>query len=164
MAPLNLTKLQAACTAAHDEYRAARKTLASAIGKDERSNAMLEMIASTIDIGLNATLHRLKTDDPKIIEAVERLSEASHHLGLAINAREEAQIENNPNHQRVYVDDGREFTLDLKTGTWTYLDAPDKPIKLSFVKSEKLPYELPGFEPKMDPPKPTRSRKRTPRM
>jgi len=162
MATENISDLEQACTAAHSEYREARKALAAAIGKPESSEALEELIASIIDIGLNGTLHRLKSQDPKVVDAIARVSEASHHLGHAINAREDARIGQNPKHQRVYVDDGREFTLDMEKGIWTYLDDPTHPVKVALTKTDKLPYDLPGFKPGLEQKKP--NRKRQPRM
>lgn len=160
-----LPKLQAACTEAHKAYRAARVALAATINKSTDSKAIAELVASMQELGLNATLHRLKTNDPKVASAITSLVEASDSLSLAIGTREQFLTDQNPYHQRVYVDDGREFTLDLEKGVWTYLDDPDTPIKVTLTKEAKLPYDLPGFKgPDVEPPKPTKRKKLQPRM
>lgn len=164
MASAELTKLQAACTNAHKAYRAARVELADVINKSTDSDAIAELVASTQELGLNATLHRLKTSDPKVANAITGLVEASDALSLAVGAREQYLTAHNPTHQRVYVEDGREFTLDMEKGVWTYLDDPENPITVSITKDDKLPYELPGFVPKIDQPKKSKDRKRQPRM
>ncbi len=158
MATDNITALEHACTEAHRAYRAARSALAAAVNKPEDSDAVAELIASTLDIGLNATLHRLNTNDPKIHAAITALSDASHRLGHAINARETAFQLRDPRHRRVYVDDGREFTLDMEKGIWTYLDDPENPIKVTLTKHSKLPYDLPGFAGPDDLHKPAKKR------
>lgn len=164
MAATELTRLKDACAQAHKDYRAALDALAAAINKTIDSDAVAELLTSAQDLGLNATLHRLKTKDPKVADAISALVEASDTLSLAIGARESHLAKTNPQHQRVYVNDGREFTLDMEKGVWTYLDDPAHPIKVSITKTDKLPYELPGFVPKVEPPKPARKRSRQPRM
>lgn len=161
----NIRELEQIFKDAQADYRAARKELASVINKPDDSDAMNELIASSEELGLNATLHRLKTNEPRVAEAITRLSEASHHLGHAVNAREDARIKANPKHNRVYVEDGREFTLDVEKGVWTYLDDPDHPIKITLTKETKLPYDLPGFKgPDIEPPTPAKKRTRQRRM
>lgn len=161
----NIQELEQICKDALAAYRGARKELAAVVNKPEDSDSMQELIASTEELGLNATLHRLKTDDVKVAQALTRLSEAAHHLGHTVNAREDARIRNNPKHQRVYVEDGREFTLDIEKGIWTYLDDPQNPIQVTVKRETKLPYDLPGFNgPETDPPKPTKKKKMQPRM
>lgn len=162
MASTQLTTLRAACAKAHKAYRTAREALAATIGKSTDSDAIAELVASTQELGLNATLHRLKTDDPKVADAITALVEASDRLSLAIGAREQFLTADNPKHQRVYVENGREFTLDMEKGSWTYLDDPGHPISVSLTKTDKLPYDLPGFEPALEQKKP--ARKRQPRM
>ena len=77
-----------------------------------------------------------------------------------VQSRENARIEIDPKHQRVFIEDGREFTLDVEKGLWTYLDDPDNPIKITLTKESKLPYDLPGFKgPDIDPPKPAKKKK-----
>lgn len=164
MASTELTKLQASCTEARKAYRAARVALAATINKSPDSEAIAELVTSTQELGLNATLHRLKTKDPKVADAITTLVEASDSLSLAIGAREQHLTQQNPKHKRVYVDDGREFTLDMEKGVWTYLDDPENPISVTLTKADKLPYELPGFVPKIDQPKKSKTRKRQPRM
>jgi adenylosuccinate synthase len=165
MATENIQELEQTFKDAQTAYRAARKELAVVINKAEDSDAMDELVASSEELGLNATLHRLKTKNPKVAEAITRLNEASHHLGHAVNARENARIEIDPKHQRVFIEDGREFTLDVEKGLWTYLDDPDNPIKITLTKESKLPYDLPGFKgPDIDPPKPAKKKKLQQRM
>lgn len=164
MASSELTRLQGTCTQAHKEYRAARIALAAAINKTPDSEAIAELVASTQELGLNATLHRLNTKDPNVADAITALVEASDNLSLAIGARENHLTDTNPKHQRVYVEDGREFTLDVEKGVWTYLDDPANPLKVTLTKENKLPYDLPGFLPDIEPPKPAKSKKRQPRI
>jgi len=164
VASTELIRLQGACTEAHKAYRATRAALAAAINKSTDDDAIADLVASTQELGLDATLHRLKTNDPKVADAITALVEASDYLSLSIGAREEHLSRQNPKHDRVYIHDGREFTLDMEKGVWTYLDDPDNPIKITFDKETKLPYELPGFTPNIEPPKPTRTKKRQPRM
>lgn len=165
MARDNIQELEQICKDALSAYRGARKELASAIGKPEDSDALQELIASSEELGLNATLHRLKTDDAKVAQAITHLNDAAHHLGHSVNAREDARIKSNPKHQRVYIDDGREFTLDIEKGVWTYLDDPQNPIQVTVKREAKLPYELPGFKrPEIDPQKPSKKKKLQPRM
>jgi adenylosuccinate synthase len=165
MATENIQELEQTFKDAQTAYRAARKELAVVINKAEDSDAMDELVASSEELGLNATLHRLKTKNPKVAEAITRLSEAAHHLGHAVNARENARIEIDPKHHRVFIEDGREFTLDVEKGLWTYLDDPDNPIKVTLTKEAKLPYDLPGFKgPDIDPPKPAKKKKLQQRM
>lgn len=160
-----LTKLQTACNDAHESYRAARVALAKTINKSPDSEAIAELVTSTQELGLNATLHRLKTTDPKVADAITALVEASDSLSHAIGDRESFLTQQNPAHQRVYVEDGREFTLDVEKGVWTYLDDSDHPIKVTLTKEHKLPYDLPAFKgPDIEPPKPTRKKKLQPRM
>jgi adenylosuccinate synthase len=164
VASSELTRLQGTCTQAHKEYRAARIALAAAINKTPDSEAIAELVASTQELGLNATLHRLNTKDPNVADAITALVEASDNLSLAIGARENYLTDTNPKHQRVYVEDGREFTLDVEKGVWTYLDDPANPLKVTLTKENKLPYDLPGFLPDIEPPKPAKSKKRQPRI
>jgi len=165
VASSELTQLQGACTEAHKAYRAARAALAATINKSTDSEAIAELVASAQELGLNATLHRLNTKDPKVADAITSLVEASDTLSLAIGAREHHLTAQNPKHQRVYIDDGREFTLDVEKGIWTYLDDPDNPIKVTLTKEAKLPYDLPGFKgPDIEPPKPTKKKKLQQRM
>ena len=139
--------------------------MASAINKTPDSEAIAELVASTQELGLNATLHRLKTKDPKVPDAITALVEASDTLSLAIGARESHLTDANPKHQRVYVEDGREFTLDVEKGVWTYLDDPGNPLKVDIKKEAKLPYDLPGFKgPDNDAPSPTKKKKLLRRM
>jgi len=46
-----------------------------------------------------------------------------------------------PSRKRVYIPYGREFTIDMKKGTITYLDAPDKtePLNLQVVHTKDQP-------------------------
>lgn len=156
----DLEKLHAHCNEAHVAYRAARKHLALAVNKPEDSEAIQELIASAQELGLNATLHRLKTDDPNVAQAITQLVEASDVLSLAVGEREAALTELHPGRRRVYVDDGREFTLDMEKGLWTYLDDPKNVIKVKLAKENKLPYELPGFEhPTLDVDVPKKRKK-----
>jgi adenylosuccinate synthase len=160
-----LTQLQASCSQAHKAYRAARISLAAAVNKSPDSESIAELVTSTQELGLNATLHRLKTTNPKVADAITALVEASDSLSHAIGDRESFLTQQNPAHQRVYIEDGREFTLDVEKGVWTYLDDPDHPIKVTLTKEHKLPYDLLAFKgPNIEPPKPTRKRKLQPRM
>lgn len=141
MADNDLSQLHAACNDAHARYRQARASLAKAVDKAPDHEAVSEIVDSIQELGLNATLHRLKTPDPKIVDAVTQLVEAADALDLAVASRENALQAKEPNRERAYVDDGREFTLDLDAGTSTYLDDPDHPIKVAIEKMDRLPYD-----------------------
>lgn len=156
-----LAQLQTACKEAHEAYRASRAALAATINKSPDSEAIAELVASTQELGLHATLHRLKSNDPKVADAITTLVEASDSLSLAVGERERFLTQQNPAHQRAYVDDGREFTLDIEKGIWTYLDDPGNPIKVTLSKESKLPYDLSGFEPELDDDEPDRKRRRS---
>jgi hypothetical protein len=147
MADNDLSQLHAACNDAHARYRYARASLAKAIDKAPDHKAVSEIVDSTQEFGLNATLDRLKTRDPKVAEAVTQLVEAADALDLAVAARENALQAKEPNRERAYVDDGREFTLDLDAGTSTYLDDPDHPIKIAIEKMERLHDDHQVFRP-----------------
>jgi hypothetical protein len=162
MATTELTQLQAACIKAHADYRAARVALAAAIRKAPDSEAVSEFVGSLEELGLHGTLHRLKTKDPNVEAAITAMAEASDLLSLAVGERERFLERQDPAHRRVYVHDGREFTLDMKKGLWTYLDDPNNPLTVTPTKMDKLPYGLPGFEPPAPKQKPTK--KRQPRM
>lgn len=162
MATTELNKLQAGCVKAHADYRAARITLAAAINKTPDSEAVSEFVGSLEEIGLHGTLHRLKSKDPNVEAAITLMMEASDELSFAVGERERFLEQQNPNHSRVYVHDGREFTLDIEKGIWTYLDDPNNPITVTLIKQDKLPYDLPGFEPPSQNQQ--QKKKRQPRM
>lgn len=165
MASNELTQLQASCTDAHKAYRAARVALAAAVNKSPDSDAVAELVTSTQELGLNATLHRLKSDDPKVADAIATMVESSDALSLAVGAREQLLVAKNPKHQRVYVEDGREFTLDVEKGLWTYLDDPDHPLKVTVTRETKLPYDIPGFKaPDIEPAELAKKKKLKPRI
>jgi hypothetical protein len=162
MATTELTQLQAECAKAHTDYRAARVALATTINKTPDSEAVSEFVGSLEELGLHGTLHRLKTQDPAVKSAITAMMDASDLLSLAVGEREQFLLQQNPSHTRVYVHDGREFTLDMEKGIWTYLDDPNNPITVTLTKQDKLPYDLPGFEPPSQ--KPQQKKKRQPRM
>lgn len=141
MAVTDVSQLQAACNDAHARYRQARANLAKAVDKAPDDEAVSEIVDSLQELGLNATLLRLKTPDPKVAETITKLVDAADALDLAVASREDALDGKEPSRQRAYVDDGREFTLDLDAGTCTYLDDPGHPIKISIEKMDRLPYD-----------------------
>jgi|GEM_PF-6438256 len=149
MTSTELSQLQVACNRAHGAYREARKALAVAVNKTPDDAAIAELVTSTQELGLNATLKRLTTSDPKVADAIARLVDADDNLSRAVTAREAQLLKNNPQHQRAFVDDGREFTLDMEKGIWTYLDDPMNPIKVKVEKMAKLPYDFVELEPQL---------------
>lgn len=135
-----LNQLQAACNEAHARYKAARQSLASAVNKSPDAEVVADIAASVEEYGLNATLKRVKTTDPKVADAITKLTNAADTLSLAVSERELHLLANNPGHHRAFVSDGREYKLDLGQGTVTWLDNPDKPEKVDIQKLDKLPY------------------------
>lgn len=140
-----LSDLRSACDAAKRQYELNRNTLAAAINRASDSSDMDDIIASAIDLGLNATLHRLKSKDPAIARAIKTLVASSEDLSAAISVREQHILERNPKHNRVFVDDGREFTIDIQKRLWTYLDDPNNPIPITPTKMTKQLFVIPGF-------------------
>jgi hypothetical protein len=121
----DLSTLEATCVDAHRIYRAAREALAAAVGKPVEDEVVQALIASTLELGLDATLARAKPGDDEVTRAITDFWAASHALSGAVYARESAKLAANPQHERVYVDDGREFTLDVANKRLIYRDEPD---------------------------------------
>lgn len=135
-----LNQLQVACNEAHAAYKRARTNLATAIQKSPDHGAVADIAASVEQCGLNATLKRVKTSDPKIAEAIRKLDDASDTLSLAVSERELHLLATNPAHKRAFVTDGREYTLDTAKSAITYLDDPSHPQHVDIQKLDKLPY------------------------
>lgn len=140
MASSQLSQLQAACNAAHAAYKAARQALAAAVNKSPDTELVADIAASVEEYGLNATLKRVKTTDPKVADAVTKLTTAADALSLAVSDRELHLLEKNPEHHRAFVSDGREYKLDMGKGLITWLDNPGQPEKVDIQKLDRLPY------------------------
>jgi hypothetical protein len=140
MATPTLNKLQAACNVAHAGYKAARQQLASAINKSPDAEVVADIAASLEEYGLHATLKRVKTNDPKVADAITKLTNAADTLSLAVSDRELYLLANTTGHQRAFVSDGREYKFDVGEGMVTWLDNPGKPEKVDVQKLDKLPY------------------------
>lgn len=135
-----LSQLQAACNAAHQRYAAARAAMAAALNKTPDHEVVADIAASVDEYGLHATLKRVSTNDPKVVAAIQNLVGAADTLSLAVSNRELHLLQKNPGHQRAFVSDGREYTLNLNTGTITWADKPNQPEKVDIQKLDKLPY------------------------
>ncbi len=133
-----LSQLQAACNAAHAHYKAARTTLAAAINASPDHEVVADIVASTEEYGLHATLKRVRTKDPKVAAAITTLVTAADALSLAVSQRELHLLQSKPDHQRTFVSDGREYTLNGDHIIWA--DSPDRPEKVDIHKLDKLPY------------------------
>lgn len=160
----NFTDLHSACQDAHIRYKTVRAALAAALIKHPGAANLSDVITSTQEIGLRATLHRLNTNNPVVVAGVEALVSASDSLSAAVTAREHHLLQMNPKHNRVFVDDGREFTVDTAKGQWIYTDDPDHPVPLDLRREKQLPYAVPGYTaaPKSPPtPDSTPPRKRS---
>jgi hypothetical protein len=140
MVSSQLSQLQAACNKAHQAYMAARNELAAAINASPDSEVVADIAASADFYGLNATIKRVTTSDPKVAQAITKLVEAADHHSLAVSDRELFLMEQNPNHQRTFVTDGREYRVDVDKGLITYVDDPNNPEKVNVQKLDKLPY------------------------
>jgi hypothetical protein len=140
MASSQLSQLQTVCNTALASYKAARTGLATALNKTPDHDVVADIAASAELYGLNATLKRVKTTDPKVAEAITKLSDASNTLSLAVSQRELHLLALNPAHQRAFVSDGREYRIDMDKGLVTWLDNPSQPEKVDNQKLDKLPY------------------------
>ena len=139
MVSSQLSQLQAACNAAHARYQATRMALAAAVNKSPDDEIVGDIIGSTEEYGLNTTIKRVKTSDPKVAAAIENLVAASADLDIAVSDRERYLIIQNPNHNVAFVSDGREYHLDFEKSTITWLDNPSQPEKVDIQKLNKLP-------------------------
>ena len=101
------------------------------------------LIAYAEELGSDAAIDRL-AKDPKyfrldvppavrkeITPLVRSIIDISHSLDGLVAERENFLIKADPTRRRVYISYGREFTMDMRKGTITYLDAPDKPEPLN---------------------------------
>ena len=72
---------------------------------------------------------------------VRSIIDCSHDLDRVVAERENILAKADPTRKRVYISYGREFTMDMKKGTITYLDAPDKtePLNLQVVHTKDQP-------------------------
>lgn len=140
MASSELSQLQVACNAAHAKYRTARAALASAVNKTSDHHVVADIAASAEEYGLYATLKRLSTKDPKLVSAIQNLVAAADALSLAVSQRELHLLQSKPGHQRAFVSDGREYTVDIAKGMVTWADNPGHPEKVDIKKLDKLPY------------------------
>ena len=135
-----LSQLQASCNAAHAGYKAARATLAAALNKTADHEVVADIAASAEEYGLHATLKRVSTKDPKVVSAIQNLVAAADALSLAVSQRELHLLQAKPGHQRAFVSDGREYTVDIAKGMVTWADNPGRPEKVDIHKLDKLPY------------------------
>lgn len=139
MVSSQLSQLQAACNAAHARYQATRMALAAAVNKSPDDEIVGDIIGSTEEYGLNITIKRVKTSDPKVAATIENLVAAADDLSLAVSERERYLIAQNPNHNRAFVSDGREYHIDTEKCTITWLANPSQPEKVHIQKLNKLP-------------------------
>lgn len=140
MTSSQLSQLQTACNKAHQSYQAARRELAAAINTSPDHQVVADIAASTEEYGLHATLKRVSTRDPKVVAAIKKLVAATDALSLAVSERELHLLQSNPDHQRAFVSDGREYTIDITKGLVTWADNPGHPEKVDIHKLDKLPY------------------------
>jgi len=113
--------------------------LAAAVNRSPDDEVVGDIVCSTGEYGLNATLDRVKTSDPKVASAIKDLVAVADDLSIAVSERERYLIAQNPNHDRAFVYDGREYRLSLEEQTITFLDNPSQPEKVDIQKIDKLP-------------------------
>jgi len=111
------------------------------------------LIAYAEELGTDAAIEKLSTD-PKhfrvdvppavrkeITPLVRSIIDSSYELDGLVAQRENFLAKADPRRKRVYISYGREFTVDMRKGTVTYLDAPDKtePLNLQVVHTKDQP-------------------------
>lgn len=73
--------------------------------------------------------------------------EAGRELDLSVALREDLRDAEQPGRLRVMVNQGREFTFNLATGEWIYLDQPDVvykyPVDVVDTRTSPDPEDLP---------------------
>lgn len=96
----------------------------------ENAVLMLKRSPKTFDIEGKVDRKTLAAVKPK----VEQLAQSDRAMAGLVVRRENILTAGNPNHNRVYINNGREFTMNTRTGTVEYADG--KVEKLELVKSD----------------------------
>lgn len=111
------------------------------------------LIAYAEELGTDAAIDKL-AKDPKhfridvppavrkeITPLVRAIIDISYDLDRMVAERENILVNADPTRRRVYISYGREFTMDMRKGTITYLDTPDKtePLNLQVVHTKDQP-------------------------
>jgi hypothetical protein len=157
MADMDLKDIARSYEATLRNSRGLRQKLEAALGPHAPAPDAVERILACVEeFGVESALRRLGTAPDQfgvrlpaeaqreIAPLLRSLADGNGRLDQLIAQREQKLRAADPKRLPVYQSQGREFEVDAKRGTMTYLDAPAQPVPLALQAVHTKDQPKPG--------------------